>query len=418
MRNVANYVIIGNGVAAAGCMEGIRSVDKTTPIVVVSEEPHPVYCRPLISYYLEGKTDTERMNYRSKDFYENNGCTVYYGKRAEKIDAKRQSVLLNDGTILPYTAVCVAAGSSPFVPAFNGIETVEKKFSFMTLDDALALEQALTPDSRVLIVGAGLIGLKCAEGISKRVGSITCCDLAPRILSSILDDTCAGMMQKELESHGISFLLGDTATQFKGNTAVMKSGKELDFDILILAVGVRPNVSLVKDAGGDLNRGILTDMQMRTSLPGIYAAGDCVETDDISLGQKRIMAILPNAYMQGHCAGVNMAGGTERFDKGIPLNSIGFFGIHAMSAGTYFDDKDGGEVTEECGEHRLKRFYCKDGFLTGFMLIGNTDRAGIYTSLIREKVPLNTINFDLLKKAVTFTAFPVEMRGKKFGGVV
>lgn len=415
---MANYVIIGNGVAAAGCIEGIRSVDKSTPIVVVSEEVHPVYCRPLISYYLEGKTDMERMHYRPKDFYDNNGCTVYYGKRAEEINTKERSILLNDGTVLPYTKVCVAAGSSPFVPAFDGIETVEKKFSFMTLDDTLALEQALTPNSRVLIVGAGLIGLKCAEGIYKRAGSITVCDLSLRVLSSILDDTCAAMIQKELERHGISFLLGDTVTRFKGNTAVMESGREVDFDLLILAVGVRPNVSLVKAAGGDVNRGILADVQMRTSLPDIYAAGDCVEADDISLGQKRIMAILPNAYMQGHCAGVNMAGGAETFDKGIPMNAIGFFGIHAMSAGAYFDEKDGGEVIEECGEHSLKRLYCKGGFLTGFMLIGNTSRAGIYTSLIREKVPLNTIDFDLLKKVVTFRAFSAEMRGKKFGGVV
>ena len=416
--DVAEYVIIGNGVAAVGCIEGIRSVDKTAPIVVISEEAHSTYCRPLISYYLEGKTDTERMHYRPKDFYEKNNCTVYYGKKAQQIAVDRKTVLLEDGTAIPYGAVCVATGSSPFVPTFQGIETVEKKFSFMTLDDALALEQALTPDSRVLIVGAGLIGLKCAEGIRQRVGSITVCDLAPRILSSILDDTCAGMMQAELEAHGICFLLGDTATQFQGNTAVMKSGKELDFDILILAVGVRPNVSLVKDAGGSVNRGILADPQMQTTLADIYAAGDCVETEDISLGQKRIMAIHPNAYLQGHCAGVNMAGGTEQFDKGIPMNSIGFFGLHAMTAGSYFAEKDGGEVTEERGERMLKRLFCKDGYLKGFMLIGNTERAGIYTSLIREQVPLNTLDFDLLKKVVTSAAFSPEIRRKKFGGVV
>lgn len=415
---MAGYVIIGNGVAAVGCIEGIRSVDKTTPIVVVSEEPYPTYCRPLISYYLEGKTDTQRMQYRPKDFYEKNICTVHYGKKAQRIGVDRKTVLLEDDTEIPYTAVCVATGSSPFVPPFQGLETVENKFSFMTLDDTLALEQALTPDSRVLIVGAGLIGLKCAEGISQRVGSITVCDLAPRVLSSIMDDTCAGMMQAELEAHGIHFLLGDTATQFRGNTAVMKSGKELDFDILVLAVGVRPNVSLVKDAGGSVNRGILADSQMQTSLADVYAAGDCVEAEDIAFGQRRILAILPNAYMQGHCAGVNMAGGTERFDKGIPMNSIGFFGLHAMTAGSYFTQADGGEMTEERGERTLKRLFCKDGYLKGFMLIGNTERAGIYTSLIREQVPLNTVDFDLLKKVVTSAAFSPETRGKKFGGVV
>ena len=415
---MAGYVIIGNGVAAAGCIEGIRSIDKVTPITVISAETHPVYCRPLISYYLEGKTDTTRMNYRPEDFYEKNGCEVLYGQKAQRIDPNEKTVLLTDGTAIPYTAVCVAAGSSPFVPGFEGLDGVEKKFSFMTLDDALALEQALTPESRVLIVGAGLIGLKCAEGIAERVGSITVCDLAPRVLSSILDETCAGMMQAELEAHGISFLLGDTATRFKGNTAVMKSGKTLDFDILILAVGVRPNVSLVKDAGGSVNRGILANPRMQTSLPGIYAAGDCVEARDISSGQSRIMAILPNAYLQGHCAGVNMAGGAEHFDNAIPMNSIGFFSLHSMSAGSAFSPEDGGEVTEQRGEGTLKRLFCKDGYLTGFMLIGDTGRAGIYTSLIRDRVPLDSVDFELLKKVVTSAAFSAETRGKKFGGVV
>ncbi len=415
---MAQYVIIGNGVAAAGCIEGIRSVDPESAIAVVSEEKHPVYCRPLISYYLEGKTDLEKMNYRPADFYEKNGCTVYYGKKAERIDTAEKSVVLDDGTRLPYTSVCVAAGSSPFVPPMQGLETVEEKFSFMTLDDTLALEQAIHEESRVLIVGAGLIGLKCAEGICGRVKHITVCDLANRVLSSILDDDCAAVMQTCLEEHGIEFLLGDTAAQFNGHTAVMKSGREVEFDVLVLAVGVRANLSLVKDAGGAVNRGILVDTRMQTSLKDVYAAGDCTEGDDISLGQKRVLAILPNAYMQGRCAGVNMAGGAEEFNKAIPMNSIGFFGLHAMTAGSYFGEDEGGELYEERSEGKLKRLFSRDGLLTGFILIGETDRAGIYTSLIREKTPLDTINYDLLKKVTTFAAFSAETRGKKFGGVV
>lgn len=415
---MGQYVIIGNGVAAAGCIEGIRSIDKESPITVISEEKHPVYCRPLISYYLEGKTNLEKMNYRPADFYEKNGCTVLYGKKAERIDTAQKSVALDDGTVLPYTSVCVATGSSPFVPSFQGLDTVQKKYTFLTLDDALDLEKALEPESRVLIVGAGLIGLKCAEGICDRVGHITVCDLATRVLSSILDDDCAAVMQNCLEEHGIEFMLGDTATQFKGNTAVMKSGREVDFDVLVLAVGVRANLSLVKDAGGEVNRGILVNTRMQTTLDGVYAAGDCTEGDDISLGQKRVLAILPNAYMQGRCAGVNMAGGTEEFNKAIPMNSIGFFGLHAMTAGSYFGEDEGGELYEEKSEGKLKRLFRRDGLLTGFILIGDTDRAGIYTSLIREKTPLSTINYGLLKKLTTFAAFSPETRGKKFGGVV
>lgn len=412
------YVIIGNGVAAAGCIEGIRSIDHDGKITVVSEETHPVYCRPLISYYLEGKTDLERMKYRSNDYYNEMGCDVLYGKKAVQIAPDAKTVTLNDETLLSYDALCVAAGSSPFIPPVPGLDSVEKKFSFLTLDDTLALESAITKDSRVLIIGAGLIGLKCAEGLKNRVADIVVCDLAGRVLSSILDNECASMMQTHLEKNGIRFLLGDSAERFEHNTAVMKSGKTVPFDVLVLAVGVRANTSLVSSTGGEVNRGILVNSRMETTLPDIYSAGDCTEGEDISCGEKRVLAILPNAYMQGRCAGVNMAGGDTVFDNAIPMNSIGFFGLHAMTAGSYFGKEDGGELYEEKSEGKLKRLFTKNGFLTGFILIGDTDRAGIYTSLIREKTPLDTINFDLLKKIATSAAFSSETRRKKFGGIV
>ena len=184
------YVIIGNGIAAAGCIEGIRSVDETGEITIISEEKHAVYCRPLISYYLEDKTDLSHMQYRGDDFYDKTQCTVLYGRKAVHLLAGTQKIELDDGSVISYSDLCIAAGSSPFVPPFAGLDTVKNKYSFMTLDDALALEQALRPVSRVLIIGAGLIGLKCAEGILGRVASVTVCDLADRVLSSILDTLC------------------------------------------------------------------------------------------------------------------------------------------------------------------------------------------------------------------------------------
>lgn len=412
------YVIIGNGIAAAGCIEGIRSVDPQGRITVVSGENHPVYCRPLISYYLEGKTDPERMRYRDLDYYEKMGCQVRYGKKAVGIDSTEKTVTLDDGTVLDYDKVCIAAGSSPFVPAFDGLDTVEKKFTFMTLDDTLALEAAVDQTSRVLIVGAGLIGLKCAEGLRDRVAQITVCDLADRVLSSILDAQCAAMMQKHLEENGIRFLLGDSATGFLGNQALMKSGKAVEFDVLVLAVGVRANTSLVKEIGGAVNRGILVDTQMHTSVTDVFAAGDCTEGEDITFGGRRVLAILPNAYMQGRCAGINMAGGCAAFDNAIPMNSIGFFGLHAMTAGSYYGPEQGGELYEEKGDGTIKRLFTRDGLLTGFILIGQVERTGIYTSLIRERTPLDTLDFEMLKKVTTLAAFSRESREKKLGGTV
>lgn len=411
------YVIIGNGVAAAACIEGIRSIDPEGTLTVISEEAHEVYCRPLISYYLEGKTDAEKMKFRGADFYSENRVKVFFGEKASAIDTERKRVVTEKGNEIAYTDICIAAGSSPFVPPFDGLETVPEKYSFMTLDDAYALEKAVSEESRVLIIGAGLIGLKCAEGLKERVKEITVCDLAERVLSSILDNECAALMQEHLENNGISFLLGDSAKSFSGNKALMNSGKEVEFDVLVLAVGVRANTQIAKDAGCEVSRGILIDDRMQTSLEHIYAAGDCAEGTDITSGEHKVLAILPNAYMQGYCAGVNMAGGKAVFDKGIPMNSIGFFGYHAMTAGSYYTEADGGRMYEEKTERSIKRLFTKDGFLTGFILIGREERAGIYTSMIREKIPLAEVDFDLLKRAATNAAFTEEKRKGAFSAV-
>ena len=137
------YVIIGNGIAAAGCIEGIRSVDRESAVTVISAEKYPVYCRPLISYYLENKTDLQRMGYRPENFYEEHACTVLYGKKAQHIDPVGKKVLLETGEALAYDALCIAAGSEPFVPPMEGLEKVKEKFTFMTLEDALHIEKAL-----------------------------------------------------------------------------------------------------------------------------------------------------------------------------------------------------------------------------------------------------------------------------------
>ena len=407
------YVIIGNGAAATGAVEGIRSVDKTGSITVVSREDHHVYCRPLISYLLEGKTDEKKMLYRPGNFYEENGVTVIYGVSAEKIDPAAKKVTLSDGRALDYDALCVATGSAPFVPEVKGLRIVGRVHTFMTLDDAKALEKDLAPQSRVLIVGAGLIGLKCAEGILERCKSVTVCDLAPRVLSSILDDDCAAIMQHKLEEMGVEFMLDDTVAEFEENSAHMRSGKTVGFDVLVMAVGVRANVSLIKDIGGEVNRGIIVSDKMETSLKDIYAAGDCTESTDITSGVKKVMAIMPLAYMQGRCAGVNMAGGEELLSNALPMNSIGFGGLHCMTAGSYT-----GECYEEKTPASIKRLYTEDNLLKGFILIGCNDRAGIYTSLIRNRTPLDTVDFDLLKRSPALAPFGKSYREEKLGGAV
>jgi NAD(P)H-nitrite reductase large subunit len=404
------YVIIGNSAAGIGAVEGIRQTDQQGEITIITNEPHHTYSRPLISYLLLGKVTEEGMKYRGGGFYSDNKCTLLANTNVTKIDAATKNVVLSKGNKIPFDKLLVAAGSSPFVPAFEGLDTVKEKCTFMSLDDAKKLDALLGQDKRVLIIGAGLIGLKYAEGIHQRVQHITVLDLAPRILSSILDDESAKLVQNHFESKGVVFRLSANVKKFLQDSAVLENGETINFDILVLAVGVRPNTALLNGIA-KIERGIVINEKSETSAQNIYAAGDCTQALDISSGQYKVMALLPNAYMQGECAGINMAGGDKCFDRAIPMNAIGFFGLHIITAGNYT-----GEMYTETGSGNYKRLFYSDNKLNGYIIVGNVEKAGIYTSIIREHTPLNTIDFALVCEKPGLMAFTKEERMVKLGG--
>ena len=352
------YVIIGGSAAAIGCIEGIRSVDKTGEIILITGETEWNYSRPLISYLLEGKTTRDKMWCRPDSFFTRNGVTVKAGVLATALDAGDRTVRLSTGERLAYDRLLAATGSRPFVPPIPGLETVERTFCFQTLSDASALAEALRPESRVLILGAGLTGVKCAEGIRGLCAQIAIADLAPRVLPAVLDDTAAAMVQARMEEKGVRFYLNDSAAAFRGNTARLQSGTELEFDVLVTAVGVRPNTQLVADAGGAVDRGILVDGRCATTLPDVYAAGDCAQGYDAVSGEKRMLPLWPNAVLQGETAGINMAGGRADYTQGIALNASGVFGLHMVTAGSY----EGESFTVQ-RDGSYKRLVTADGVL-------------------------------------------------------
>ena len=407
------YVIIGGSAAAIGCIEGVRSVDKTGEIILITGETEWNYSRPLISYLLEGKTTRDKMWCRPDSFFTRNGVTVKAGVLATALDAGDRTVRLSTGERLAYDRLLAATGSRPFVPPILGLETVERTFCFQTLSDASALAEALRPESRVLILGAGLTGVKCAEGIRGLCAQIAIADLAPRVLPAVLDDTGAAMVQARMEEKGVRFYLNDSAAAFRGNTARLQSGTELEFDVLVTAVGVRPNTQLVADAGGAVDRGILVDGRCATTLPDVYAAGDCAQGYDAVSGEKRRLPLWPNAVLQGETAGINMAGGRADYTQGIALNASGVFGLHMVTAGSY----EGESFTVQ-RDGSYKRLVTADGVLKGVIMVGDVSRAGIYTDLIRKKKPLSEIDFDLIRESPQLMAFSQKDRRVQLGGEV
>lgn len=410
---ILKYVIIGNSAGAIGAVEGIRQYDKENQITIISDEAYHTYSRPLISYLLLGKTTEEKMQYRKQSFYEENNCNLLLSKKVTEIIPSKKTIKLDDGLEIAYDKLLISTGSIPFVPPMQGLDAVQNKFTFMTLNDAKSLQKVINKKSKVLVIGAGLIGLKCAEGIQgiqKGVANITVVDLSQNILSSILDNKASEMVKKHIEDKGIIFKLGDSVKSFTENTATLGSGEVINFDILVMAVGVRPNIELLANAGGKTNKGILVNEKMETSIKDIYSAGDCTESLDISSGQEKVLALLPNAYMQGECAGINMAGECHSFNKAIPMNAISFFGLHMITAGSY-----NGDVYECSDEKQYKKLFYKDNVLNGYIMVGNVEKAGIYTSLIRDKKPLDELDFDLVCKSPSLMAFSRADRKMKLG---
>jgi NAD(P)H-nitrite reductase large subunit len=387
------YVIIGNSAAAVGCIEGIRKVDTTGKILIISDEKYFTYSRPLISYWLAGKVSDANMSYRPANFYEINKVDCMLGVRVNEIDSKNKTIILSDGKTISYDKLMVATGSRPFVPPIEGIKDCNRTCTFLDWDSAIKLKEMTDETSKVVILGAGLIGLKVAEGLSDHVANITIVEMASHLMPSILDPESAAMLQKHIQKSGVDFIFNDPASKIDGNILTLGSGTQLEFDVIVVAAGVRANVELVKNAGGEVNRGIVINSHMQTSLDGIYSAGDCVEAIDVVTGGRKIMALLPNAYMQGEIAGINMAGKLEVFDKAMPMNAIGFFGMPLVTAGSYE-----GEEYKEVTEDSYKKLVFKDNKLVGYIMINDVDRAGIYTALIREKIDLSGVDIELLKK--------------------
>ena len=412
MQSNMKYVIIGNSAAAIGAVQGIREYDKDGQIVIISNESYHTYSRPLISYWLEGKVTEEKMRYRNADFYEKNKVDTLFNTTVTSIDSDKKEIVIQNGNRISYDKLLVATGSRPFVPPMDGLDSVEKKFTFMSYDDAKALKASLFDGAKVLIIGAGLIGLKAAEAMQHMNVKMTVIDLADRILPSILDADASAIMQSYIENKGVKFILNTSVSKFSKNNAVLKTGESVDFDVLILAVGVRPNTALISEAGGNVNRGIVTDLTQMTTLRNVYAAGDCTESHDISSDTDKILALLPNAFMQGEVAGKNMAGKSFYYLNAIPMNAIGFFGLHIITAGSY----EGEAYVEKDGKN-YKKLVIKDNKLIGYILMGDVQRAGIYTSLIKERIELGAVDFEMLKKRPQMMAFNKVRRLEKLGGV-
>lgn len=414
-------VIIGNSAAAVGAVEAIRQHDRESAITIVAEEPHHVYSRPLISYLLAGAVGEARMPYRPADFYRRHRVETMLGTRVARVEPQDRTLALAGGSTLTYDRLLIATGGAPVVPPIPGAD-LDGVFTFIRWEDARRISRHIEAHAveSALVIGGGLIGLKAAEALLARALRITIVELADRILSASFDPTASRLAETALQGAGVELRTGTTVERILGRDgrvdhALLQGGERVGCDLVVLAIGVRPNTSLIPpEAGIEIERGIVVDDRMRTSAPGVYAAGDCAEARDLLLGGRRPIAIWPNAVRQGAVAGCSIAGVEREYQGGFPMNSVDVCGVPTISVGITAPppDQDGYEIVERYDRESAtyKRLVLRDERLVGAICVGEIDRAGIYTGLIREQVDVRPFKDRLLRGGFGLISLPKEIR--------
>ncbi|GAM11053.1 NADH-dependent phenylglyoxylate dehydrogenase subunit epsilon [Geobacter sp. OR-1] len=420
-----NYVIIGNSVAAVGAVRAIRAHDSQGNITIISRERHSAYGRPLISYLLGGLITEKRMAYIPEDFYEKLGINLLLNSEVVGVDTKKQVVALSAGDTIKYDRLLVATGGDPFVPPIEGLTGKEKVFTFTTWDDAAKLKAVAHDIDHAVILGGGLIGLKAAEGLHLLGKRVTIVELADRILSAAFDRPAGRIVAKKMKANGIDVITEDTVVKIEGDGAdisgvLLKSGDVIPCDTVVVAIGVRPAAGFLKGSAIEVNRGVVVDDRMESSVKGVFAAGDVAEARDFFSSQKNPMPIWPDAYIQGDIAGTAMTGADKEYAGGLAMNSIEFFKVSTISMGiTNPANASEYEVLtyQNTESYQYRKIVLKENRLVGAVLVGNVERAGIFSGLIRDGVDITPFREHLLAPDFGFIHLPKDLRNSLFAPV-
>ena len=401
------YVIIGNSATGIGAAESIRAADKSAKIVMIGDEPHHVYSRPLISHYIAGEVAPDEMRYRPADFYKRLKIDARLGVRAESLDLDARAVKLADGKTVHYDKLLIATGSLQKFPPIKGREH-PGVFDFWTRADADAIRERTGACDWLLsctavVIGAGLVGIQAAYGLRGAGLNVVLVELLPSILSRILDTPAAAYTQAILEHGGVRVLTGRSVKEILGSGEegvtgiVLDNGEKIDCGLVVKATGVAPNLGLVKGTRITTNAGILVNEYFETTVPGVYAAGDVAETYDVTRGKLFVNANWPNAHAQGRVAGLNMAGQATVYAGSIGMTSMPLFGKAIVSQGIV-EPEAGDEVrVRESRENQIyQKLVFRQDYLVGAVMVSDVSAVGLVNHLIQTRKPVGAFKETLL----------------------
>jgi len=376
------YVIAGSGPAGISAAEEIRKTDPDGQIFMVTADPHPAYSPVMLTYWISGHIPEERLFFRAMESWAgNHGVELCCGSKVEAVDTQRQAVRLSQDKEIAYDRLLIATGAVPLIPPIPGIRA-KGICAFRTFGDAQGI-LTFRPDlEQVCIMGGGFIGIKLACHLKERGLSVLVVEKEPRLASRIFDEQASEIVKEQLRGHGIQVETGTGIVEVFNQEGWL-SGVRLEDDrtfpvqILVAAVGVRPNTSFIEPPIAAAGAGIPVNEKMESAVPHVYAAGDVAITMDSLTSSTFSNAVWPAATRQGKVAGANMAGRRRSYLHNFNLNALNLYGLQVASAGHSLKPKgDDIRIYQEERGSRYRKAVFKSGALIGFILIGDTSCAG------------------------------------------
>ena len=389
-------VVVGNGMAGVACVEQILRHAPKFQVTIFGDETHVNYNRILLSSVLAGEKSIDDIVLNGLDWYEKNNIDLRLGVRIVDVDPIAKTVTGDDGSITSFDKLLLATGSMPIIPS---IEDVRKDgvFVFRNLDDTRALLERARPGLKAVVIGGGLLGLEAARGLQVQGCDVTVVHLMETLMERQLDPTGGNYLATKMNQMGITVLLGLSTTKVLGNGHVQgvefKGGGSIPAELVVVAAGIRPNVTLGEKAGLEIKRGIVVNDYMETSNPDIFAVGECVQHNGVCYG------LVAPLLEQGKVLAATITGNkAPKYEGTVLASKLKIMGVDVFSAGEINDKLDGSEVIryEDPSLGIYKKLTLKNNKLSGVILVGETLDSHNYMEWLRSQTDLSKMRRQLL----------------------
>ncbi|MFI0399138.1 MAG: nitrite reductase large subunit NirB [Thiolinea sp.] len=392
-----NLVLIGNGMAGVRTLEELlKLAPEHYHITVFGEEPYGNYNRIMLSPVLANEKTIEQIMLNDDDWYAANHITLHKGKRVEQINRARREVIATDGTVAHYDRLIIATGSTPFMLPVPGAKKLGV-LSFRDIKDVHQMLEASSQYTKAIVIGGGLLGLEAANGLLKQGMDVSVVHINDTLMERQLDKPAAKLLQQSLEARGMHFLLEASTAEILGDERVtgvrFKDGLEVDADLVVMAVGIKPNIALAKSTGLYCERGIVVNDTMQTITdPKIYAIGECVQHRGIAYG------LVAPLFEQAKVAANHLAQyGIARYQGTVTSTKLKVTGIELFSAGDFIgNDKTEEIVFKDAGAGTYKKIVLQDNQIKGAVLYGDTVDGSWYFQLMKDGTDISAFRDTLL----------------------